>query len=277
MNIKKLLQLAIMSAIVVGTAQADSIRMGHEFSLGQIGSAAKRSQNTLSDQGSAGINIEALFSTDFESQGDMSLKIPMAISRGMFLVSNLEIPYLSLTNPATDMSEGGLGDVEYRGFFTERTDRVSGWFWGLGGYVVADTASTEFTGYQRWSAGPALNFTYVGGPYVMGFEAAQIFDIGGTGLQKNNSTHLKADLNINFLSTPGTYVKFFGESETNWEDIDSDNWNDQTILPVGALIGTVIDADGGKYLRAEIGAEYYVLNVPDRNNFGITFGLSILY
>ena len=98
------------------------------------------------------------------SQGAMNWPFLMFTARPVFpLVTNTKF---SPGETGTDGHETGLGDIQMLSLVGP--DRGDGWVYGLGVTMRFPSATDDALGQDKWQAGPAGMFFYMGRPWVSG-------------------------------------------------------------------------------------------------------------
>jgi hypothetical protein len=113
--------------------------------------------------------------------------IPLTLSKNMTLIARTIIPVLdnpSNLSPAACPPNGvcgstfGISDIQEQLFFAPKT-KAGALIWGAGPILQFPTASPDFLGTGKWSAGPAAVALVMPGPFVMGMLATQLWSFTG--------------------------------------------------------------------------------------------------
>lgn len=113
--------------------------------------------------------------------------VPLMLSKNMTLIARTIIPVLA--NPSSLPpqlcppngvcgSTFGVSDIQEQLFFAPKT-KPGALIWGAGPILQFPTASPDFLGTGKWSAGPAAVALVMPGKFVMGILATQLWSFAG--------------------------------------------------------------------------------------------------
>ena len=74
--------------------------------------------------------------------------------------------------------ETGLGDIQYQGFLSPKDS--GGIIWGAGPVVNVPSATDDFLGSEKWSAGAGVVVLTIQGPWVIGGLVNNIWSFAGS-------------------------------------------------------------------------------------------------
>jgi hypothetical protein len=162
--------------------------------------------------------------------------------------------------------ETGLGDIvlwtAYSPFYKPP------FVLGFGPTIMMNTATDDFLGTGKWSAGPMLTAAYIGEKWIAATVAQHWWSFAGDGDRDDvNLTDFQPI--IRYRITPQTNIGIAPNIRVNWDNSGSD----KLILPVGGGISTLIKI--GK-LPVGVGAEFYWY--ANRNDtFGPKYQLRLVF
>jgi len=260
----------LMSALILASSAYGDSRMGRAFGYGNVGFDSKKLQNDISSIKNSGIDTEYIMGSPDFSSYSLFAKIPFKISE-FVVVPKVTIPIIkSSISDAND----GVGDVEFSLLLTDATYRTMGWYIGYGIDSRLNTAAGSDSGYGRNAIGPKFNLTYIGGPYVIGFDYSHLFDVGGSGPDKIDNSYFTLKLDYNIISDPGTYFEINSKMEDFW----SGNYFDNLDIPIGLKMGSLFEVSDNQYVSVYIQGTYFLIESEkyDRD-FSLAFGLSYVF
>lgn len=113
--------------------------------------------------------------------------VPLMLSKNMTLIARTIIPLLvnpSNLPPQSCPPNGvcgstfGVSDIQEQLFFAPKT-KPGALIWGAGPILQFPTASPDFLGTGKWSAGPAAVALVMPGPWVTGILVTQLWSFAG--------------------------------------------------------------------------------------------------
>ncbi|MEH6566954.1 MAG: transporter [Halopseudomonas sp.] len=166
--------------------------------------------------------------------------VPISISEDWNMISRTILPVISQSDVAPGAgSQSGLGDVVQSLFFSPKDPTASGWIWGVGPAFLLPTGSKDELTADKWGAGPTGVVLRQQGPWTYGGLFNHLVDVAGDDDRSDiNSTFLQP-----FVSyTTPTAVSYTLNSETtlDWE-------NDDSAVPINAIVSKVIPIAGHPY------------------------------
>jgi hypothetical protein len=177
--------------------------------------------------------------------------IPFSLSENLNLITRTIIPIISQPI-AMDDSEFGLGDVNLSLFLTPA--KPSKVIYGGGVALGLPTASNEFLGSEKWSAGPSFVVLVQPVGWTIGALAQNIWSYAGA--------DDRGDVNFFFSQIfatknlpKGWYVNSAPIITANWEAPSGEQWT----VPVGAGFGKLFRL-GKLPINAQAGYYYNVVS-----------------
>jgi hypothetical protein len=177
--------------------------------------------------------------------------IPFSLSENLNLITRTIIPIISQPIGMDD-SEFGLGDVNMSIFLTPA--KPSKVIYGGGVALGLPTASNEFLGSEKWSAGPSFVVLVQPEGWTIGALAQNIWSYAGA--------DDRGDVNFFFSQVfatknlpKGWYVNSAPIITANWEAPSGEQWT----VPVGAGFGKLFKL-GKLPINAQAGYYYNVVS-----------------
>jgi hypothetical protein len=159
----------------------------------------------------------------------------------------------------------GTGATTFSAFLSPARP-VNGLLWGIGPAVQIPTASDSSLGSNVWGAGPTGVLVYMGGPWVAGALANNVWSLGGsTGLGGTRYNRFLTQPFVNYNFDGGWYVGSSPIITADWLASGQNAWT----LPLGAQVGRVIKLGGKLPINLLAGTYYNVL----RPEYGGTWQL----
>jgi hypothetical protein len=185
--------------------------------------------------------------------------IPIHINEDWNIITRTILPLVwnPSFQPQGNTVPFGTGPITFSAFLSP-ANPTNGWLWAVGPVVQVPTASDRSLGSPVWGGGPTAALVYMGGPWVAGALANNVWSFGGTpgrgGTQYNNFL-LQPFVNYNFGE--GWYVGTSPIITANWLERGSNAWT----VPVGAQVGRVIRL--GRLPVNLLAGAYYNVVRPD--------------
>ena len=153
------------------------------------------------------------------------------------------------------VDDSGVGDVLLSAYWVPKKGEF---ILGYGAALIAPTASEDWFGTGKWSAGPTIVIAKkVPGKYTLGGLATHVWSFAGEGDRSDVSMTTLQPAVTYFLGR-GTSVSLTSETTYNWE-ADEDNWQ----IPVTVGIGQILPPLGKFFVGVGLGASYYI----EKNDF----------
>lgn len=128
----------------------------------------------------------------------------------------------------------GLGDLNFTAFLSPADS--GNFVWGIGPSFGLDTATSDYLGTGKWTAGPSLVGVWTPPNWVVGALARNLWSFAGQADRKSvNSFLLQPFINYNF--DDGWYVTTSPVITANWRGDAGNRWT----LPLGGGVGRILN------------------------------------
>jgi hypothetical protein len=125
---------------------------------------------------------------------------------------------------------------------------------GYGAALIAPTASEDYYGTGKWSAGPALVVAKKApGKYTVGGLLTHVWSFAGDSERDAVSMTTVQPALTCFLGGRGTSATIASETTYNWK-ADDDGWK----IPLTLAVGQVLPPFGNFFVGVGVGASYYI-------------------
>lgn len=105
--------------------------------------------------------------------------VPFEINEDWNLISRTIFSYVDQDLPDSGISETGISDIVLSLYFSPKKPTKSGWIWGVGPIILANSATEDTLGAGRWGLGPGAVFLKQLGPWTIGGLTSYTADMGG--------------------------------------------------------------------------------------------------
>jgi hypothetical protein len=144
----------------------------------------------------------------------------------------------------------GLGDTTLSPYYVP--DTTSSLFFGVGGAFTFPTATEDFLGSEKWSAGPALLFAKVGDPVVYGLLAQQQWSYAGAD-DRSDISVLTAQPFLTYLMGGGFSATLNSETNYDFNGVAGSRW----VVPLAFAVSKVVEISE-RYLNIGLGYVTYM-------------------
>lgn len=176
------------------------------------------------------------------------------------------LPTYSLDVPVEDT---GVGDALLSAYVVPKGGTL---ILGYGGAMIVPTASEDYFGTGKWSAGPTLVIAKkVPGKYTIGGLLTHIWSFAGDSDREAVSTTTIQPAISYFLNRRGTSATVSSETTYNWE-ADKDHWQ----IPVTAGVNQILPPFGKFFMGVGIGGSYYIEKPEFAQEWDVRAALSIV-
>jgi hypothetical protein len=167
---------------------------------------------------------------------------------GSSLMYRAFLPTYSTHFPVDD---SGLGDALISAYWVPTGGDL---IVGGGGALIAPTASEDYYGTGKWSAGPTLVVAKkVPGKFTVGGLLTHVWSFAGDEERETISITTIQPAVTCFLNRRGSSISLTSETTYNWQ-ADEDAWQ----IPVSVGLGQVLPPFGKFFLGIGLGASYYI-------------------
>jgi len=194
--------------------------------------------------------------------------IPFSISEDWNLISRTILPVIDQQGLAAigdSLDATGLGDITQSLFFSPK---VSSPIWGIGPVFLIPTATDDLLGSEKWGAGPTAVVLKQQGAWTYGALANHLWDFAGDdGRNPINATFFQPFLS--YILPSQTTLTINTETTYDWE-------NEQWTVPLNFQVSQLFKV-GSQPMQAFVGARYYADGPENGPEWGIRFGLTLLF
>ncbi len=237
-------------------------------------SLAKKLSNPVASLISVPFQANADFGIGPEDDGtkftlNIQPVVPISISTKATLILRTIVPVVYQDDLRGD-GEGdfGLGDVTQSFFFSPAKPGPSGIIWGVGPVFLYPTATSRFTGGDKWGAGPTIVVLKQFGPTTVGVLANHIWSVAGS----DNRPDVSATFLQPFLSYTTKKATTYGLNTESSYDWKADQW----VVPINVSVSQLVKI-GKQPVSFAIGGRYYVAKPDGGPNWGLRFVTTLLF
>ncbi|MBT1063976.1 transporter [Bowmanella sp. Y26] len=198
--------------------------------------------------------------------------IPISLNEDWNLISRTIIPVTHQDNYYLDQnswSQTGIGDVVQSLFFSPKAPTSGGMTWGIGPVFLVPTATSDFTGTEKWGAGITGVALIQNGKWTYGALINHLTDVAGS--------DRRGDLNASFIQPFVSYGLGQGQTlSANFEatyDWEGNQWS----APIN-LAWNKVTQWGEQTIQYGFGVRYWVENTDSApEDFGFRLNLILLF
>jgi len=166
-------------------------------------------------------------------------------------------------------SVSGLGDMNPSFFLVPKnTGEIT---WGIGPTFILPTATSDFTGQGKWSAGPTGVIVWTADKWVVGALVNQLWSFAGDSDRKSVSQFLLQPF-LNYNLPNGWYLTSSPIITANWMANSGNQWT----VPLGGGIGKLFKL-GNRPVNASLQAYGYVVQPEDGPSWLLRFQIQLLF
>ena len=159
--------------------------------------------------------------------------------------------YLPLYSTDFPFDDEGAGDALVSAYWVPRKGNF---ILGFGGALIMPTASEDYYGTDKWSAGPTIVVAQKApGRYTVGGLLTHVWSFAGDGDRDDVSLTTIQPAATLFLNKKGTSLTVGSETTYNWQ-ADQDQWQ----VPVTLAVSQILPPIGKQFIALALGASYYV-------------------
>lgn len=192
--------------------------------------------------------------------------IPISLNQEWNIISRTIVPLIDLQDfPVKGDDESGIGDVLQSLFFSPKKPTARGLIWGVGPVVSFPTASDDYMGTGKLSAGPTVVGLKQESGWTYGVLANHLWSFAGEGGRAYvNTTFLQPFLAFTLPSF--TTVGVNTESSYDWR---AEQWS----VPVNLMVSQLLRI-GSQPVSLQAGLRYWA-DSPEGGPEDIGFRLAI--
>jgi len=159
--------------------------------------------------------------------------------------------YLPLYSADLPGDDEGVGDAVLSAYWAPVAGDL---VLGYGGALMMPTASEDYFGFDKWSAGPTLVIAKkVPGTCTFGGLLTHVWSFAGNDAREDVSLTTIQPAIVYFLNQMGTSLTWTSETTYDWE-AEQDGWQ----VPMTLVLEQVLPPVGGVYPTVSVGGSYYV-------------------
>lgn len=237
-------------------------------------SLAKKLSNPIASLISVPFQLNSDFRGGLTDDGDKTTLniqpvIPISISSDMNIIVRTIVPIIDQDNLRGDgEGEFGLGDTVQSIFFSPSKPTRSGIIWGAGPVILYPTATSRFTGGDKWGVGPTFVALKQSGQFTIGLLANHIWSVAGS----SDRPAVSASFVQPFVSYTTKKATTYGVNTESTYDWKSDQWSVPINLSVSQLVRI-----GKQPVSFGIGGRYYVVRPVGGPDWGLRFVTTLLF
>ncbi|MGE5172920.1 MAG: hypothetical protein ACM3MD_03730 [Betaproteobacteria bacterium] len=168
------------------------------------------------------------------------------------------------------VDDSGVGDALLSAYWVPKK---GSFILGYGAALIAPTASEDWFGTGKWSAGPTIVIAKKEpGVYTVGGLVTHVWSFAGESDRSNVSMTTIQPALTYFLNKKGTSVSVTSETTYNWE-ADTDPWQ----IPLTAAIGQVLPPFGKFFMAVGLGGSYYIVKSDFAPEWDLRAVVSIVF
>ena len=130
-------------------------------------------------------------------------------------------------------STNGLGDINFTAFLSPASPGKL--IWGIGPSIGLNTATSDFTGTGKWTAGPSLVLLTQPKPWTVGLLVRNLWSFAGQSNRDSVNSFL-TQFFINYNLPGGWYLTSSPVITANWQAPAGERWT----VPLGGGVGKII-------------------------------------
>jgi hypothetical protein len=194
--------------------------------------------------------------------------VPMSLNDDWNLILRTILPVIDAESPAPGIDDAsGLGDTVQSFFFSPKLP-VEGWILAAGPVALWPTATDSQLGTEKWCAGPTALALRQEGPWTYGMLTNHLCSYAGDDAREPvNATLLQPF--ITYITSTRTTFALNSESTYDWT-------GRQWLAPINFTISQLFRI-GDQPLQAFVGGRYYVESPDGGPEWGLRFGLTMLF
>jgi hypothetical protein len=178
--------------------------------------------------------------------------------------------YLPLYSTQFPFHDEGIGDALLSAYWVPTKGTL---IFGCGAALMVPTASEDYYGTDKWSAGPTLILAKkVPGKYTIGGLLTHVWSFAGGSDREDVSISTIQPAITYFLNKKGTSVTLGSETAYNWE-ADKDEWQ----IPVSVALSQILPPIGNQFIGVAVGGSYYVEKADAVQDWDVRAVVSVVF
>jgi hypothetical protein len=202
--------------------------------------------------------------------GNFQPVIPISLSENWNMINRPIVPVLYQPRAsAAQGSEWGLGDIQYQAYFSPA--KPGKLIWGVGPVLSFPSATEDFLGSEKWSAGPALVALTMHGPWVVGANVTNQWSFAGDE-DRPHVNQLFLQPFVNYNMPRGWYLSAAPSMTANWKAESGEKWT----VPLGGGIGKIFKL-GAQPINMQLQAFGYAEKPRGGPEWALRFQFQLLF
>jgi hypothetical protein len=178
--------------------------------------------------------------------------------------------YLPLYSTDFPFDDNGVGDTLLSAYWVPTKGNL---ILGCGGAMMVPTASEDYYGTDKWSAGPTLVIAQkVPGKYTVGGLLTHVWSFAGDGDREDVCLSTIQPAFTYFLNKKGTSATMGSETTYNWE-ADKDKWQ----IPITLAVSQILPPIGKEFIGIGVGASYYAEKADTAQDWDVRAVISVVF
>jgi len=191
--------------------------------------------------------------------------LPVAISPDWNLITRPVVPLVAST-PRPDPVLGdpfrvgrstGFGDITLLQLVSPSPKLVGNWLLGVGPSWIFPSATTDYTGQDKYQIGPAALAGYLSDKWILGALAQNWWSYAGSDRSPSTASMNLQPIAAYFLAD-GWSIGYSGNILANWKNRSGSDWT----VPIGLSVSKVVRL-GKLPVRLAVGGQWMAVQ-PDR-------------
>ena len=196
--------------------------------------------------------------------------IPFSLSKDWNLITRTIIPVINQPEVVPGLgSHGGLGDIQFTGFFSPTN--TGKFTLGAGPVLQFPSATDEWLGTQKWTAGPSVVAVYMDGPWVVGGLFQNVWSYAGDP-DRNYVNQMLIQPFVNYNLPKGWYLTTSPIITADWHAQVDQRWT----VPVGGGIGRLMRF-GKLPVNLQLQSFYNVVHPDFGPEWSVRFQIQFLF
>lgn len=191
--------------------------------------------------------------------------IPIPLGKKVNMINRLILPIITQPSFTEDLSNTGIGDINYTAWLSPSKD--SKLIWGAGAAFQLPTASSPEFGSGEFGIGPSVVLLTMPGDFVIG---AVINNIRTFGDKSENKFFMNYFVNYNF---PKWYLVSAPIVTANWNAVDGQKW----VVPFGGGAGKVVKLGGKLPMNMNAHVYYNAVKPNGVGNWQTRFQIVLMF
>ena len=196
--------------------------------------------------------------------------VPFSLNKDWNVITRTIIPIVNQPELVPGMgSHGGLGDIQFTPFFSPA--QPSKTIWGVGPALVFPTATDQWLGSGKFSAGPSAVILRMDGPWVYEALAQNVWSYAGDS-NRDYVNQMLIQPFVNYNLPKGWYLTSVPMITADWHADSDQRWT----VPVGGGVGKIMKI-GKLPVNMQLQSFYNVVHPDFGPDWSIRYQLQFLF